>query len=180
MNIKYDESYSITDSELKKLLYELKLENKIDEKFEEYCNDNIYSCLNSTVSNNIKIFISSLLFNSITTTSTSTKPDPIISGTTINTAAASTTNINDNIINIYNSSSVFHINNNNYNYGNSIIKCYDPFYIKEYIKNIHKSNKNKKENSEIFILIKKVVKVFENFDYLIIKDMNYLFTKWIY
>ena len=83
-----------------------------------------------------------MLFNSITTTSTSTKPDPIISGTTINTAAASTTNINDNIINIYNSSSVFHINNNNYNYDNSIIKCYDPFYIKEYIKNIHKSNKN--------------------------------------
>jgi len=54
MNIKYDESYSITDSELKKPLSELKLENKIDEKFEEYCNDNIYSCLNSTVSNNTK------------------------------------------------------------------------------------------------------------------------------
>jgi len=141
MNIKYDESYSITDSELKKPLSELKLENKIDEKFEEYCNDNIYSCLNSTVSNNTNIFISSLLFNSITTPSTSTKPDPIISGTTMNTAGAFTTNINK-IVNIYNSSSVLHINNNNYNYDNNIIKCYDPFYIKEYIKNIHKSNKN--------------------------------------
>jgi len=82
-----------------------------------------------------------LLFNSITTPSTSTKPDPIISGTTMNTAGAFTTNINK-IVNIYNSSSVLHINNNNYNYDNNIIKCYDPFYIKEYIKNIHKSNKN--------------------------------------
>ena len=179
MNNKYDEFYSITDSELKKLLSELKLENKIDEKLKEYCNNNIYSCLNSTVINNTNIFISSLLFNSFTTPSTSTKPDPIISVTTMNTAAASTTNIN-NIVNIYNSSSVFHINNNNYNYDNNIIKCYDLFYIKEYIKNIHKSNKIKKENSEIFILIKKVFKVFENFDYLIIKYMNYLFTKWIY
>ena len=41
MNNNYDEFYSITDSELKKLLSELKLENKIDEKFEEYYNNNI-------------------------------------------------------------------------------------------------------------------------------------------
>ncbi|OUM58865.1 hypothetical protein PIROE2DRAFT_15765 [Piromyces sp. E2] len=230
MNNKYNEFYSITDSELKKLLSELKLENKFDEKFEEYCTDNIYSYINSTVINNTNILISSSFFNSIATTNSITNADTITSATTttntnkLSTSTTSTTNnntttttttttttnatytttnittattntttttttstntVDDNIVNIYNSSSNFHINTNNYNYNNNIIKCYDLFYIKQYIENILISNKeyNKKYNKEYveedetsknFILIQKVFNVFKNFDYLIINDMNYL------
>ncbi|OUM59916.1 hypothetical protein PIROE2DRAFT_14439, partial [Piromyces sp. E2] len=126
MDNKYDEFYSITDTELEKLLSELKLEDKTDKKFKEYCNGNIYSCLNSTVINNTNIFISSSFSNSIAATISSTIADTI---TSVDASSAFITNINENIFNIYNSSSVLHIN---------------------------------------------IFKVFKNFDYLLIKDINYL------
>jgi len=175
-NNKYNEYYSITDSELKKLLSELKLENKIDKKFEENCTNNIYSYINSTVINNPNIFISSSFFNSISTTRTNT--DIIISATnttnnlsttsTNTTNTASTNTIDDNIINIYNSSSHFHINDNYYYYNNNMLKCYDLFFIKKYIENINESNKNF-ENSKNFMLIQDIFNVFKDFDYFMIK-----------
>jgi len=59
---------------------------------------------------------------------------------------------------------------------NNEIKYYDLFYVKNYIKNIHKYY-SKFDYSDCFKVIKKVFKFFDNFDYFLIKDINYLLQK---
>ncbi|OUM58868.1 hypothetical protein PIROE2DRAFT_15768 [Piromyces sp. E2] len=151
------------NSENKKLFEQLNIAKEVDKNGKKYIDNYLgkypveMNMPKLLIILNINIFISSSFSNSIATTSSSTIADTI---TSVDASSAFITNINDNIVNIYNSSSVLHINSNNYNYDNSTIKCYNLFCIKEFIENMRKSN--------MFF------KVFKNFDYLLIKDINYL------
>ncbi|OUM56612.1 hypothetical protein PIROE2DRAFT_18691 [Piromyces sp. E2] len=147
---KYIEYFSVTDSELGKLISEFKLKNK-SEIFEKCCNNNTLSSLDSTYINNTKeinSYISSSLFN-------------------INIR-----NNNDNTNNNNNDNN----NNNSDNGNNNNKKYYDLLSVKNYIQDILNPNNNSMENVNTFFQNYELLNVaFNNdFDYLMIKDMNYI------
>jgi len=154
INSKYNKYFSVTDSELKKIVSIFNLKS---EYFDNYCYDNINK-LSSTYStkvnntNEVNIIFSSNLIDNIRNTNRSNKSNDIKAD-----------NINDNDkVNNYNG------NNNK----DDKIKIYDLYSVVNFIKEIIKRNniyyfsiwKFEKFFNEIFI----------NFDYILIKDIAFL------